>query len=223
MRQLLESTVQAGTGRTARLPIRAYGKTGTSQNYRDAWFIGFAGNLVVGVWVGNDDNSPMIRVTGGSLPAMIWKNFMTNARRMDRNFKSNLPRITAFRAEPRGRARSKVQTAALQSILVKTAQRYALRSHRSKTFGNAAVLTNLRGQIQRYGCNLPQYASSVEGCRKLHARIRALSGNAMLLGKVPTTRYAPTPVNQTTPAVPNYQTVQRGYRARKAWNPFAEN
>ena len=151
MRQLLEATVQAGTGRAARLPIRAYGKTGTSQNYRDAWFIGFAGNLVVGVWAGNDDNSPMIRVTGGSLPALIWKIFMTNARRTDRSFKSNLPRITAFRAKPARRAPSKVQTAALQSILVKTAQRYAPRSPRRKTFGNAAVLTKLRRQIQRYG------------------------------------------------------------------------
>lgn len=223
MRQLLEATVQAGTGRAARLPIRAYGKTGTSQNYRDAWFIGFAGNLVVGVWVGNDDNSPMNRVTGGSLPALIWKDFMSKARRTDRKFQSNLPKIAAFRAEPSYRASSKIQTAALQSILVNTAQRYALRSYSSNTFGNVAILTNLRGQIQRYGCHLPQYASSVEGCRKLHARMRALSGNAMLLGRVPTARYAPTSVNQTYPAVPNYQTVQRRYRVRKAWNPFAGN
>jgi penicillin-binding protein 1A len=140
MRQLLEATVQAGTGRAARLPIRAYGKTGTSQNYRDAWFIGFAGNLVVGVWVGNDDNSPMNRVTGGSLPALIWKNFMTNARRTDRNFKSNLPRITAFRAEPPRRALSKAQTAALQSILVQPAQRYARKSGSGNAFRNAMLL-----------------------------------------------------------------------------------
>jgi membrane peptidoglycan carboxypeptidase len=55
------------------------GKTGTTQDYRDAWFIGFNDSLVVGVWVGNDDHSPMKGVVGGSLPAMIWKNFMEQA------------------------------------------------------------------------------------------------------------------------------------------------
>lgn len=218
MRQFLKATVQGGTGRAARLPIPTYGKTGTSQNYRDAWFIGFAGNLVVGVWVGNDDNSPMNRVTGGGLPARIWKNFMTSARRTDRKFKSNLPKIAAFRAEPRHSASSKTQIAALQSILVKPEKQYAWQTYRGGTFGNATVLANLRGQIQRYGCNLPQYASSVEGCRKLHARVRSLqagvrarSGNAMLLGSIPTKTY------------PDYQTAPRGYRVRKSWDPFATN
>ncbi|MGI9383349.1 MAG: transglycosylase domain-containing protein [Methyloligellaceae bacterium] len=98
MRQFLSATVQHGTGRAARLPIPSYGKTGTSQNYRDAWFIGFAGNLVVGVWVGNDDNSPMRRVTGGNLPTLIWRDFMTEARRKDRGFKPGLQRVAAFRA-----------------------------------------------------------------------------------------------------------------------------
>lgn len=73
---LLQGVVQHGTGRAAALPGFAAGKTGTSQNYRDAWFIGFNDSLVVGVWVGNDDHSPMRGVVGGSLPAMIWKAFM---------------------------------------------------------------------------------------------------------------------------------------------------
>ena len=64
MRDLLATTVNQGTARGARIGVPAYGKTGTSQNFRDAWFIGFAGNLVVGVWLGNDDNKPMRRVTG---------------------------------------------------------------------------------------------------------------------------------------------------------------
>ena len=99
MRELLQATVNYGTGRGARLSIPAYGKTGTSQNYRDAWFMGFAGNLVVGVWVGNDDNSPMNRVTGGSLPALIWREFMTQAQLRDREFAPVLPsRIASFRA-----------------------------------------------------------------------------------------------------------------------------
>jgi len=79
MIELLRDVVVAGTGRGAALPGFAAGKTGTSQDYRDAWFIGFNDTLVVGVWLGNDDNSPMKHVTGGSLPAAIWKQFVTAA------------------------------------------------------------------------------------------------------------------------------------------------
>jgi penicillin-binding protein 1A len=77
--QLLRGVVEHGTGRAAALPGFAAGKTGTSQDYRDAWFVGFNDSLVVGVWVGNDDHSPMQRVVGGALPAMIWKGFMEQA------------------------------------------------------------------------------------------------------------------------------------------------
>ncbi len=56
-----------------------YGKTGTSQDNRDALFVGFAGDLVVGVWVGNDDNSPLGQVAGGGLPARIWRDFTAAA------------------------------------------------------------------------------------------------------------------------------------------------
>jgi penicillin-binding protein 1A len=73
---LLQGVVQHGTARAAALPGFAAGKTGTTQDYRDAWFVGFDDSLVVGVWVGNDDHSPMRGVVGGSLPAMMWKQFM---------------------------------------------------------------------------------------------------------------------------------------------------
>ena len=76
---LLQGVVDHGTGRAAALEGFAAGKTGTSQDYRDAWFIGFDDQLVVGVWVGNDDHSPMKHVVGGSLPATIWKQFMEQA------------------------------------------------------------------------------------------------------------------------------------------------
>jgi len=77
--ELMLDVVRNGTGRAAALDGFAAGKTGTSQNYGDAWFIGFNDSLVAGVWVGNDDHTPMNRVTGGSLPAAIWKRFMTEA------------------------------------------------------------------------------------------------------------------------------------------------
>jgi len=78
--RLLQGVVQSGTGRAAALDDgTAAGKTGTSQDYRDAWFVGFNQALVVGVWVGNDDRTPMKGVTGGSLPAAIWKRFVSAA------------------------------------------------------------------------------------------------------------------------------------------------
>jgi penicillin-binding protein 1A len=77
---LLRGVVDNGTGRAAALDRFAAGKTGTAQDYRDAWFVGFDDSLVVGVWVGNDDHSPMMGVTGGSLPAKIWKDFMREAK-----------------------------------------------------------------------------------------------------------------------------------------------
>ncbi|MGQ7792154.1 PBP1A family penicillin-binding protein [Faunimonas sp. B44] len=81
---LLRLVVESGTGREAALDGFAAGKTGTSQNHRDAWFVGFNEHIVVGVWVGNDDGSPMDDVTGGTLPAQIWKTFVTRAMALAR-------------------------------------------------------------------------------------------------------------------------------------------
>ena len=79
MLELLRSVVEEGSGRGARLATPAYGKTGTSQEGRDAYFIGFSGDLIVGVWLGHDDNRPIPNAQGGGLPAAIWRSFMTGA------------------------------------------------------------------------------------------------------------------------------------------------
>jgi penicillin-binding protein 1A len=83
LRSMLLDAVQSGTGRAAQLPIETFGKTGTTQDSRDALFIGFAGDLVVGIWIGDDNNQPMQGVTGGGLPARLWRAFMLRAMRLD--------------------------------------------------------------------------------------------------------------------------------------------
>ncbi len=79
---MMHQTVLTGTGRAAALAERpSAGKTGTSQDYRDAWFVGFTADLVCGVWIGNDNGAPMTKATGGGLPARVFKTFMTEAER----------------------------------------------------------------------------------------------------------------------------------------------
>ncbi len=76
---MLAAVIKSGTGRAAALDRPAGGKTGTSQEFRDAWFVGFTADFVTGVWLGNDDGTPMEAVTGGSLPAKLWRTFMVEA------------------------------------------------------------------------------------------------------------------------------------------------
>lgn len=82
MLDLLSASAETGTGRQAALSVKTYGKTGTTQDSRDALFLGFAGDLVVGVWVGNDDNTPNAGLSGGGIPARIWRDFMMRALRV---------------------------------------------------------------------------------------------------------------------------------------------
>jgi penicillin-binding protein 1A len=109
MNVMLSGVIARGTGRAAALDRPAAGKTGTTQDFHDAWFVGYTADLVAGVWLGNDDNEAMNRVTGGSLPAKTWRAFMTVAM-------SGLPvralpapapppgtqQVVAAKSEPRG-------------------------------------------------------------------------------------------------------------------------
>ncbi len=79
MDDMLGAVIAEGTGREAALGRPAAGKTGTTQDYHDAWFLGFTADYVTGVWMGNDDNSPMKRITGGTLPTRLWRQVMVAA------------------------------------------------------------------------------------------------------------------------------------------------
>ena len=91
MLDLLYAAANNGTGRRAALWVPTFGKTGTTQENRDAVFVGFAGDLVVGVWVGRDDNTSLGKMSGGTVPAQIWHNFMTSALPIDRHRAPPLP------------------------------------------------------------------------------------------------------------------------------------
>jgi len=79
MVRMMKKVVEIGTAKRAAFGWPAAGKTGTSQNWRDAWFVGFTPDYVTGVWVGNDDDRPMNKVVGGDIPASIWRRFMLSA------------------------------------------------------------------------------------------------------------------------------------------------
>lgn len=96
MNQMMQLVVTSGTAKRANLDFTySAGKTGTSSSYRDAWFIGYTGKYVAGVWIGNDDFRPMNRITGGSLPAETWHSFMTVAHK-----DMNIPPIPGLPIHP---------------------------------------------------------------------------------------------------------------------------
>jgi penicillin-binding protein 1A len=102
MLDLLYAATNNGTGRRAALAVPTFGKTGTTQENRDALFIGFANDLVVGVWIGRDDNKSLGKVSGGTVPAQIWHSFMTSAIAVDRRRGPPLP--VRFDREPADRS-----------------------------------------------------------------------------------------------------------------------
>ena len=79
MTYMLRKVVEIGTGKAANIAQNVAGKTGTTNDYRDAWFVGFTPDIVTGVWVGNDNNSKLPGITGGAMPARVFANYMKTA------------------------------------------------------------------------------------------------------------------------------------------------
>ena len=104
MVRMMQKVITDGTGKRAAFDRPAAGKTGTSQNWRDAWFVGFTPDYVTGVWVGNDDEKPMNRIVGGDIPATLWRRFMVTAHQTlaVRDFDWLLPDpVVEFQPDPR--------------------------------------------------------------------------------------------------------------------------
>ena len=126
---MLEGVVTHGTGRRAQLDFTySVGKTGTSSNFRDGWFMGFTGQYVVGVWMGNDDFTPMARVTGGSFPAQTWHNFMVLAHDTD-----NIPEIPVIPLHPVQVAEQE-RLAQLQQAVASTPMRFRPRARKRQGY-----------------------------------------------------------------------------------------
>jgi penicillin-binding protein 1A len=102
MLDLLWAAANTGTGKRAALRVPTFGKTGTTQDNRDAVFVGFAGNLVVGVWVGRDDDTSLGKISGGTVPAKIWRDFMSSALAIDPRTGPSVPK--SYRDRPRPEA-----------------------------------------------------------------------------------------------------------------------
>jgi penicillin-binding protein 1A len=102
MNSMMEQTLISGTARKAEIQgWQAAGKTGTSQDFRDAWFVGYTSHLVAGVWLGNDDNSPTKKTTGGGLPVEVWSRFMHVALQgVQPTPLPNAPALTAQSSSP---------------------------------------------------------------------------------------------------------------------------
>jgi penicillin-binding protein 1A len=110
MLDLLWEAANKGTGRRAALAVPTFGKTGTTQGNRDAVFVGFAGDLVVGVWVGRDDNRSLGKITGGTAPAQVWRNFMAPALAIDGHAGPALPKSYKVPSRPRAKPDSPKQS-----------------------------------------------------------------------------------------------------------------
>jgi penicillin-binding protein 1A len=100
MDQMLQGVIDHGTAKAANFMPGLAGKTGTTSDFRDAWFIGYAGGLTTGVWVGNDDNSPMERETGGDMPAKAWRQIMQAAVKIPAAEAAVAPEPVSEPAEP---------------------------------------------------------------------------------------------------------------------------
>src|SRR5262249_2851450 len=151
MHDVLASVVREGTARGAKINVPAEGKTGTSQSYKDAWFIGFTDDIVVGVWVGNDDNTPTRGVTGGDLPARIWNEFVSQSAAARAKAVRSQPRVAALSTPAAGDIPSAPSAGGLPGLpLVQTTGMLEIQGRVVPLFGVEGVRGRPAREFTRY-------------------------------------------------------------------------
>jgi len=151
---VLASVVREGTGRAARINGPVEGKTGTSQSHKDAWFIGFTDDIVVGVWVGNDDNSPTRGVTGGDLPARIWNEFVTQSAAVRAKAARTQPRMVALSAFAAGEAKPEPSAPVIRGVpMVQNTGTLEIEGRVVRLFGVEGVRGRAVREFRRYLAN----------------------------------------------------------------------
>ncbi|TMJ84400.1 MAG: PBP1A family penicillin-binding protein [Alphaproteobacteria bacterium] len=151
MHDVLASVVREGTARAAKINVPAEGKTGTSQSYKDAWFVGFTDDIVVGVWVGNDDNTPTRGVTGGDLPARIWNEFVAQSAAVRAKAVRAQPRVAALSAPAAGDITSGRSAAVIRGVpVVQTTGMLEIAGHVVRLFGVEGARGRPAREFTRY-------------------------------------------------------------------------
>ena len=151
MHDVLASVVREGTARAAKINVPAEGKTGTSQSYKDAWFVGFTDDIVVGVWVGNDDNTPTRGVTGGDLPARIWNEFVTQSAAVRAKSVRAQPRVAALSTPAAGDITSGRSAAVIRGVpVVQTTGMLEIAGHVVRLFGVEGARGRPAREFTRY-------------------------------------------------------------------------
>ncbi len=181
MNMMMNSVVEAGTARRAILDgIKSAGKTGTTNAHRDAWFVGYTGNFIMGVWYGNDDYSPMHQMTGGSLPAQTWHDIMEFAHQGVelRNIPGIAPNGSTVGKTLADSAKDAAQQAARPTVLTKRGTDVLVRVERMMDDATRALATSGASEQGRRGPGSPRSRRDAEhgGRRPSGRRPRRLRG-----------------------------------------------
>jgi penicillin-binding protein 1A len=195
---MLQGVVTGGTGRAAQLDFTySIGKTGTSSAFRDAWFMGITGQYVAGVWLGNDDYTPMSRVTGGSFPAQTWHTFMVAAHDTDNI--AQIPGIDVHPAQAAEQARLAAAAAQNATANAEAAPAAAPESVKDMSVATKQILEKISAMLKDARTLTPSEAARPDRAEAPAAPAQAGSPNPSLASAA-NADGTPRPASDTPPA-----------------------